>query len=211
MQRGEIAIVGAGIGGLALAVAAERIGWTPVVYERQPAACTNGGVLLVWANGLRALSALGLKEFEAGTMPSCTWVQETLFKNWKGERLLTLPAPDPAEGELRSLLVPRSTLIEALVAAADPGGTTIRWDHECTGYTALGRGVLPRVGRNGDPARPLPASPADVLVGCDGARSVIRRRLFPGAEPLRPSYHNAWTGISHVSESQWPYEPGHTV
>ena len=52
-------IIGGGIGGLASAVALARRGWQVEVLERAPEFTEVGAGLSIWANGLRALDALG--------------------------------------------------------------------------------------------------------------------------------------------------------
>ena len=55
-------IIGGGIGGLASAVALAWRGWQVEVLERAPEFTEVGAGLSVWANGLRALDALGVGE-----------------------------------------------------------------------------------------------------------------------------------------------------
>src|SRR6185312_3936046 len=63
-NRPQIAIAGAGIGGLALAVALHRQGFSPVVYEKKTAEQirTEGVFLTLAPNGVNALRALGLAD-----------------------------------------------------------------------------------------------------------------------------------------------------
>ena len=55
-------VVGAGIGGLAVAVALERAGWEVDVLERAPSFVPVGSGLTIFPNGLRALGRLGVRE-----------------------------------------------------------------------------------------------------------------------------------------------------
>ncbi len=55
-------IIGAGIGGLTAAIALQRIGVEPVVYERAPKNKENGTTLVLWPNALRVLRKLDLAE-----------------------------------------------------------------------------------------------------------------------------------------------------
>src|SRR5882724_7520222 len=63
-NRPQIAIAGAGIGGLALAIALKRRGFAPVVIEKRSAENLIGdGLFLTMApNGINALRGLGLAE-----------------------------------------------------------------------------------------------------------------------------------------------------
>jgi 2-polyprenyl-6-methoxyphenol hydroxylase-like FAD-dependent oxidoreductase len=59
-ERRSAAVVGAGIGGLAAAIALERAGWRVTVFERAAELRPLGAGLSIWPNGVRALRALGL-------------------------------------------------------------------------------------------------------------------------------------------------------
>ncbi|HRO11868.1 FAD-dependent oxidoreductase, partial [Amaricoccus sp.] len=56
----EVAVVGAGIGGLAAAVALARRGARVVVFEQAPALAEVGAGLQIGPNGVAVLEALGL-------------------------------------------------------------------------------------------------------------------------------------------------------
>ncbi|HXD17971.1 MAG TPA: NAD(P)-binding protein, partial [Vicinamibacterales bacterium] len=63
MSAGRTAlIVGAGIGGLAAAIALRRAGWTVRVFERAASPRELGFALLLAPNAMHALGALGLAE-----------------------------------------------------------------------------------------------------------------------------------------------------
>ncbi|MGK5552768.1 FAD-dependent oxidoreductase, partial [Actinomadura kijaniata] len=53
-------VAGGGIGGLAAALALHRRGWDVEVLERAPAFGEVGAGISLWANGVRALEALGV-------------------------------------------------------------------------------------------------------------------------------------------------------
>lgn len=57
-----IAIVGAGIGGLTLAIALQRRGFRPVIYERAPQLGEVGAGITLWPNANKVLFSLGLQE-----------------------------------------------------------------------------------------------------------------------------------------------------
>ena len=63
-NRPRIAVVGAGIGGLALALALDKAGFVPVVYEKKTAeqVRTEGIFLTLAPNGVNALRSLGLAD-----------------------------------------------------------------------------------------------------------------------------------------------------
>src|SRR5439155_13137315 len=53
-------VVGAGIGGLAIAGALARTGWQVTLLERNDRLRGDSAALMIWPNGIRALHALGL-------------------------------------------------------------------------------------------------------------------------------------------------------
>ena len=62
MKRAQILVVGAGLGGLALARALGQAGLAPQVIERASSWETVGTGMYLPANGVRALRALGLEQ-----------------------------------------------------------------------------------------------------------------------------------------------------
>ena len=60
------AVIGAGIGGLASAIALRSAGMSVIVYERAPELRPLGAGLSVWPNGVKALRSLGLGDLVDG-------------------------------------------------------------------------------------------------------------------------------------------------
>ncbi|MBY0521134.1 MAG: NAD(P)-binding protein, partial [Sphingomonas sp.] len=58
-------VVGAGIGGLASAIALQRAGYAVRVVERAPVLAPIGAALSMWANAVDALDRLGVGEAHA--------------------------------------------------------------------------------------------------------------------------------------------------
>src|SRR6478735_3762004 len=59
-MRKHAIIIGAGVAGLATAVALRRIGWTVSVYERASELANGGTALGMWPEAMRALDHLGV-------------------------------------------------------------------------------------------------------------------------------------------------------
>jgi 2-polyprenyl-6-methoxyphenol hydroxylase-like FAD-dependent oxidoreductase len=166
-------VVGAGIGGLAAAIALEQAGVDAVVIERAPELREVGFGLVVSANATAAMRRLGLRDALA---TSGSHVQRAEVRNPRGE-LLTLIDYEALRWETYGIL--RSEL-QRLMLAAVPA-ERLRLGTTCIGATEDGRAFL-------EGADPLAA---DVVIGADGIRSVVRRSLF-GEEPLRYGGHRAW-------------------
>ena len=56
------AIIGEGIGGLATAIAPQKVGIEAHIYERASQICEVGAGISLWTNAIRVLDVLGLGE-----------------------------------------------------------------------------------------------------------------------------------------------------
>lgn len=176
-------IVGGGVGGLAAAVALERAGADPQVFERAPAIREIGAGLSLWANAIRGLERIGL----AAAIDSVGVAYEV-----GGVRTAAGATISPAAfGELRKLLgtpvivVHRAELLAALIAAVPP--VRLHLGAACVDVRETGSGVEVFF-EDGGSAR------GDVLIGADGLHSVVRRHLH-GAAPPRYAGCTAWRAV----------------
>ena len=166
-------VVGAGIGGLATAIALERTGVEPIVIERAPELREAGFGLVVSANAVTALRSLGLSDAVAARGSR---VRRAEIRNPRGDLLTQIDYEAlgwETYGILRSEL--QQVMLEAVPVERLRLGTT------CVGATEDGRALL-------DDADLVVG---DIVVGADGIRSTVRRSLF-GEEPLRYGGHRAW-------------------
>jgi 2-polyprenyl-6-methoxyphenol hydroxylase-like FAD-dependent oxidoreductase len=166
-------VVGAGIGGLATAIAFERAGVEPIVLERAPQLHEAGFGLVLSANAVSALRSLGLRD---GVAARGTRVQRAEIRNPRGD-LLTRIDYEALGWETYGIL--RTELQQAMLAAVP--AECLRLGTTCIGATEDGQAHLDRAD----------ALVADIVVGADGIRSAVRQSLF-GEEPLRYGGHRAW-------------------
>jgi salicylate hydroxylase len=184
----EIAIVGAGIGGLALAIALQRQGLRPRIYERASALGEVGAGLTLWPNATKALFSLGLeKQIEAAGVEPIRQV----IRHGESGRLLQIYE---RRGVMRErygaplLQLHRRDLHDILAAAV------LEVDSDAV---LLGKEVA-----GVQPSHPRPrlaftdgsTVDADLVVGCDGIRSRVRSSLF-GEEAPRFTQIVAWRGL----------------
>lgn len=176
MRARKAVVVGAGIGGLAAALALLRRGWQVEALERAPALREVGAGLQISPNGFRVLDALGLgAAVEAGAFEP----EEIEMRYGRSGRLIfRLPAGATMRARFGApyLQVHRADLIETLRAAVEAAGGVIRTGVEVTGYDAGASGAA-AVAASG------PAAECDLLVGADGLRSAIRARMLGPEAP----------------------------
>jgi 2-polyprenyl-6-methoxyphenol hydroxylase-like FAD-dependent oxidoreductase len=168
--RGSALIVGAGIGGLAAGIALHRAGWDVRIFERAPQLRATGFALSIAPNAVQALDALGVGE----AVRAIAWpVGEAELREGSGRRLKRFSV-EAAVGRARSLFAPRQALLQALFEAVGPecvhlgSGATAFAVHDDRVNLTLGSGEQ---------------MAGDLLIGADGAGSVVRQLLHPDEAP----------------------------
>jgi len=157
-------VVGAGIGGLAVAGALARSGWQVTVLERDDRVRVERTALILWPNALRALDALGLAD---GLDAIATPLPDSGIRRPDGQWLV-----QPRGGGARGpVIVHREDLHDALVAGL---GDRVE----------LRTGVVVRSARAQERERPAVSDgtttyEGDVIVAADGIDSAVRPRLAP--------------------------------
>jgi 2-polyprenyl-6-methoxyphenol hydroxylase-like FAD-dependent oxidoreductase len=169
-------IVGAGIGGLAAAIALRQAGWQVRVFERAASPRELGFALLLAPNAMHALGALGLADVARrggfittnGEMRRPDGTVLRRFDTASARALLD----EDAVCILRPVL--HGALLDALGTAA------IELSACVSRFTAATDAVELTLADGRTFA-------GDLLVGADGVRSVIRAQLHPDEPPPRPS------------------------
>jgi salicylate hydroxylase len=169
----RIAIVGAGLGGLAAAIALRRQGFEVSVYEQAAELAEFGAGINISPNSVKFFGAVGLvdKLHAVGSEPiGLTW------RNWNsGEINNCLPFVDFEKRYGSKYYVVHRSDLHRLLSQALPQ-ESIQLGKRCTA-------VESRNGTVGLSFGDSTSSEADVVVGCDGIRSAVRACVFGGEGP----------------------------
>ncbi|HEU4737601.1 MAG TPA: FAD-dependent monooxygenase [Solirubrobacterales bacterium] len=179
-NRRHAAVIGAGIGGLAAAIALRQAGWEATVYEAAPEVRPLGAGLSIWPNGVRALRQLGLGDLAAAAPRA-----DGALRRADGSVLAEFD-PDALEARFEAPLVGfhRADLHEGLVAAL--GSERVR-----TGMRLEELETRELRFEDGSSVR------ADLVVGADGLGSTVREALLGDGEP-RDSGIVAFRGVADL-------------
>jgi salicylate hydroxylase len=187
MFRGEIAIVGAGVGGLAAALALQRAGLRARVYEQAPQLGEVGAGLSLSPTAVHALNHLGLRDMLARDAYA---PEDQVIRHYRdGRPLMQINRGRSLlerYGE-RYYMIHRADLHDALAAsvrANDPNAIVL--DHRLKSVSN-GAGVTLEFD-NGQRYR------CDALVAADGSRSTVRNQIFGAGDPQFTGYI-AWRGL----------------
>ena len=188
----KIAIVGAGIGGLTLALMLHRQGVASDVYEAVPEVREIGVGITLLPHAMRELAQLGLlPQLEADGIENL----ESVFFNRFGQFIYREARGRHAGYDVPEIGVHRGRLHRVLYQAALErlGPARLHLDHRCAGVEQDGSGatVLFRTNKG----EPQPSVRADVVIACDGVNSAVRRQFYPD-EQLAFGGINTWRGVS---------------
>jgi len=183
----EIAVIGAGMGGLVLAAALLRAGQAVTVYEQAPHLGELGAGITLSPNAVRVIDWIGLGEQlrAIGFAPDRQWTQhwrtgEVLRESFRGADFAA------RHGGSGYYHIHRADLHALLVAAMPP--SALRLGKALVDVTSGG------AMRFADGSTAV----ADVVVGADGLKSAVRAARF-GADAPQFTGQVAWRGIVQVS------------
>src|SRR4051812_46916233 len=189
----DVLIVGGGIGGLTLGLRLQRAGIPCRIFEAAPELKALGAGINLLPHASRELAELGL---ESALAAVAVTTREIAYFNRFGQFIYSDPSGRYGGYEWPQFSIHRGDLQMVLLDAFRErvGGDHLHTGWRCTGVTQdQAKATAHFVDADG---KPLPSQSADVVVGCDGIHSAVRRQLFPDEGPPRYSGINMWRGLT---------------
>lgn len=199
----DIAIVGAGPGGLALALRLHQKGFKPTIYESVPELKPLGVGVDIKVYGVKEITEMGLlEEFHEISVEAI----DSLFFTRYGQMIYGEKCGKHMGYPHEQRFVHRGTLqmmfYDAVIKRLGPeavvhGARLIGFEQDETGVTV-----------HFEPAEGVPASARhDVLIGADGIKSAVRNQLIPSSEGSHYSGIAMWRGVTVMP----PFRNGGTI
>jgi len=173
-RRTQIAVVGAGLGGLTVAAFLQRAGFTVTIYEQAPAFSRIGAGIILSPNATKVLRRLGVEDelIRTGIKPQCF-----VSRAWDtGATMYEIHFDEASEQRYGGpyLNVHRGDLHDVLAQAVAP--KTVAFDHQLIELKKSKDRYSLRFGNGA-------AAQADVVIGADGIRSKVREFLLGDGPP----------------------------
>ncbi len=176
MKPLSIAIVGAGIGGLAVAALLRRDGHQVAVYEQATQFTRVGSGIQMAPNAMKVLRHLGVEQHLVAT---AFQAEQAISRSWdSGEVTSTLTLGDTVAAQFGApyLFLHRADLHEAIAQLVP--SSVIHLNHKLTALDQSAHGVKLHFA-NGHVVA------ADMVIGADGVHSLVRETLLG---PERPRF-----------------------
>lgn len=178
-------IIGGGIAGLAAARGLQLLNWEVTVYEQAAELKTAGAGIVLSANALKALKALGIYE---AVVEKGNPLEKFDILDDKGNLLTSTNHLRLSKkfGHLSGISLHRTDLQQVLLSQLS--SVSVRPGKRCRSIRQKPESVEVEF-MDGDVAQ------ADILLGCDGIHSAVRESIFLGSKKRFAGYA-CWRGVT---------------
>lgn len=180
----KVGIIGAGIGGVALAVACLHRGIPLVLYERDKNFNSRSqGYGLTLQQASKAIKALGIFDLHDGIVSTKHLVHKIngeIVGEWGMRKWMNTISHDSKKKT--NIHIGRQNLRAAIIKQLG-GVDIIKWNHKFLDYTTNSEG---EISATFEVNNEIYTENFDILIGADGIRSNVRKQLIPSNDiPLR--------------------------
>jgi 2-polyprenyl-6-methoxyphenol hydroxylase-like FAD-dependent oxidoreductase len=187
IEKKSFAIVGGGIGGLTLAIALQKKGFTAKVYENASTVKPLGAGIVLAANAMKAFKAIGIHEeiLKAGKE-----LKRFSIRDIDGRLVRTTDAEkvNLKYGLVNTLTLHRAELHKVLMDQLAPG--TLLLNKGCCDFVRSGDKIALSFNDG-------TSCMEDYVIAADGIHSVFRQKLLPQI-PLRYSGYTCWRAVIDI-------------
>ncbi|UKZ78234.1 hypothetical protein TrVFT333_005970 [Trichoderma virens FT-333] len=169
-----VAIIGAGLSGLTLALALHRQNIPCILYESREASLDIGGAIMLSPNALKILDALGIYGKIA---PLGYHFEELYFHSDDNKPVDTFEFGSQTKHAYKALRIYRYELINVLVSMVRDAGIPVQYNKKFTHIVSESSSSVTWAFADGSSAT------AKLLVGADGIHSRVRKHLYPDLVP----------------------------
>ncbi|KAJ6016328.1 hypothetical protein N7540_010919 [Penicillium herquei] len=200
MAVNGVAIIGAGLSGLALALALHKQSIPCTIYEARQASLDIGGAIMLSPNALRVLDTLGIYQ----TIKPLGFEFKSLYF-YADKPLDSYEFGDNQKYGYDGLRIYRYEMIDALVNAVKDRGISIEYGKKFIEVTSETETEVTWNFGDGTTGR------ASCLVGADGIHSRVRKYLYPDLEPYFTNAVGVTAAIPRVQVDQGSYQMPVTI
>lgn len=197
----DVAIIGAGLSGLALALALHQQSIPCIIYEAREASLNIGGALMLMSNGLKALDKLGVYDAlkKRGYNFDRIYIQDA-----ESRRIIeTVEYGNVELYGYQGLRIYRFAVLEELLAAVKEKGIPIHFNRKFDHIVSETASNVTWKARDGSTAT------ASLLIGADGIHSTVRSYLAPDVKPAF-AHMAAIVAAVPTAQLELPHKPGIT-
>ncbi|MFD0697024.1 FAD-dependent oxidoreductase [Paenibacillus sp. GCM10027628] len=197
MSEKKALVIGAGIGGLCVAVMLQQQGWEVVLFEKKPELSEFGAGIVLAANAMGVLERLGVASLvrEEGAKVGIAEI-----RTWSGKLITSLPTHKLAEKYgTYSYLIHRASL-QSILYRSLADNTKLKFNKKLIGTEQKEGAVIAKFEDGTEES-------GTILIGADGIHSSIRSILF-GESELRYSGFTAYRGVTTYENKRYVPEEG---